>query len=99
MDIKNKSNQNNLPESTSRLSSIALTDFQRVKDLYLAAFFYSEGLELRNVEREGKVCWFLFSDKNKCDQLTNLYWKNQATSKTKSFTDAIRTLKDLIYSS
>ena len=71
----------------------------RVKDLYLAAYIYSEGQELRDVERMGKVCWFIFSDTNKCEKLSDLYWKNQATSKIKSYTDAIRTLKDLIYSS
>ena len=71
----------------------------RVKDLYLAAYLYGEGLELRNVERLGKVCWFIFSEKEKCEELVGLYWKNQAVSKVKSFTDAIRTLKDLIYSS
>lgn len=71
----------------------------RVKDLYLAAYLYGEGLELKNVDRQGKVCWFSFGNKDKCEELVNLYWKNQAISKVKSFTDAIRTLKDLIYSS
>ncbi len=71
----------------------------RIKDLYLAAYIYSEGLELRNVERMGKVCWFNFSDIEKCERLSDLYWKNQAIAKIKSFSDAIRTLKDLIYSS
>lgn len=70
----------------------------RIKDLYLAAYLYSEGAELGNVERVGKVCWFTFTNKSKCDELAGLYWKNQAVSKIKSFTDAIRTLKDLIYS-
>lgn len=71
----------------------------RVKDLYLAAYLYGEGLELHGVEREGKVCWFSFTNKEQCEELVSLYWKNQAVSKVKSFTDAIRTLKDLIYSS
>ena len=71
----------------------------RVKNLYLAAYLYCEGLELGEVEKVGKVCWFNFVNKNKCEQLINLYWKNQAVSKIKSYTDAIRTLKDLIYSS
>ncbi len=70
----------------------------RLKDLYLAAYLYSEGLELANVNKEGRVCWFSFSDRKKCELLINLYWKNQAISKIKSYTDAIRTLKDLIYS-
>lgn len=75
------------------------TNNYRVKDLYLAAYLYCEGLELSGVEREGKVCWFSFANKVRCEELVGLYWKNQAVSKVKSFTDAIRTLKDLIYSS
>lgn len=69
----------------------------RVKDLYLAAFLYSEGLEIE-LERVGNVCWFVFQDEAKCRNLTSLYWQNKAVSKIKSYTDAIRTLKDLIYS-
>jgi len=75
------------------------TDSYKVKDLYLAAYLYCEGLELQEVEKTGKTCWFNFSNKDKCEQLIGLYWKNQAISKIKSYTDSIRTLKDLIYSS
>jgi hypothetical protein len=56
-------------------------------------------MELRDTEKMGKVCWFIFGDKDKCEELSSLYWKNSAVSKIKSFTDSIRTLKDLIYSS
>ena len=72
-------------------------DTYKIKDLYIAAYLYAEGLELCDVEKTGKVCWFYFVDKNRCEQLISLYWKNQAISKIKSYTDAIRTLKDLIY--
>lgn len=71
----------------------------KTKDLYLAAYLYSQDLELIEVEKKMNVCWFKFANKNKSEQLVNLYWKNQAVSKIKSFTDSIRTLKDLIYSS
>lgn len=75
------------------------TNNYRVKDLYLAAYLYGEGLEMCGIEREGRVCWFTFVNKKRCEELAILYWKNQASSKIKNFTDAIRTLKDLIYSS
>lgn len=69
----------------------------RVKDLYLAAFLYSQQKELINIERENQVCWFVFADKTTCEASAEQYWSNRATGKIKAFTDAIRSLKDLIF--
>ena len=70
----------------------------KIKDLYLAAFLYAEGKELISTEREGSVYWFLFADKESCEELANLYWGNKIAIKAKAFVDSIRTLKDLIFS-
>lgn len=67
----------------------------RIKDLYLAAFVYSKNKQLVGIERDGRICWFIFQD---CEELISEYWKDAAIGKIKSYTDAIRTLKDLIYS-
>lgn len=75
-----------------------MKDSYRVKDLYLAAYIYSQHKDLIKVEREGSVCWFIFNDKIACEVLASQYWANKATGKIKSFTEAIRGLKDLIFS-
>lgn len=71
----------------------------RLKDMYLAAYLYSQGLDLIKVERDGKVCWFNFESKTQCESLANLYWSDKAEVKVKSFVEAIRSLKDIIFAS
>lgn len=70
----------------------------RVKDLYLAAYLYSQKVELVDVERSDAVCWFLFKDLLKCEQLAKEYWTSKGSVIAKEYTDALRTLKDLIFS-
>lgn len=69
----------------------------RLKDMYLAAYLFSQGIELKGVERAGKTCWFVFADKSTCEKMANLYWSDQAEAKIKSFVEAIRSLKDIIF--
>ena len=72
-------------------------DGYQVKDLYLAAFLFSQGIELKDVERIGKVCWFVFVDKETCERMTTSYWSGRAMGNIKSFVDGIRSLKDIIF--
>ncbi len=67
--------------------------------MYLAAYLYSQGLDLVKVERDGKVCWFNFVNKTQCELLANLYWSDKAEVRAKSFVEAIRSLKDIIFAS
>ena len=69
----------------------------RLKDMYLAAYIYSQGVELKGIERLGKTCWFIYADKGLCEKLASLYWSDQAEAKIKSFVEAIRSLKDIIF--
>jgi len=70
----------------------------QVKDLYLAAFIYSQKMELVSVDRQGSVCWFIFDNFHKCDELEKLYWSYKGQIVVKQYSDALRTLKDLIFS-
>lgn len=69
----------------------------RTKDLYLASYLFSEGIELSGSDRVGSVYWFVFANKVECERLANLYWTDRANSKIKSFVEAIRSLKDIIF--
>lgn len=73
-------------------------DNYELKDLYLSSLLYSEGIKFIGINKRNNVCWFVFEDKKKCEEIIQLYWKNELTGKIKAFTDAIRTLKDMIYS-
>lgn len=72
-------------------------NFWKTKDLYLAAFIYSQQVELVKVGREDRTCWFYFSNKLLCEELQTLYWSNKGNTAPKVFADAARSLKDLIF--
>jgi len=69
----------------------------RTKDLAEAAFLYASSKRLIQVEKDGRICFFVFENKPSCETLANSYWRKEATANAKEFSDAIRTLKDLIF--
>ena len=73
-------------------------EFQ-TKDLYESAFLYASGCLLIRLEKgERNQFWFVFDDKRKCEQLSNQYWSGEGITKAILFVDAIRRLKDRIFS-
>ncbi len=44
----------------------------KTKDLYLAAYIYSQQVELAKVGREARTCWFYFRNKLRCEELQSL---------------------------
>ena len=70
-----------------------------VKDLYLAGYLYASGLSYKGTRREGKTCWFNFDDWNRCQQLQQEYIAGIGTVNAKGYSDALRTLKGVIFDS
>ena len=70
----------------------------RIKDLHTASFLVASGLSIGDVEREGKICYFVFPNREKALQLHKDYWAGTAMIKAKAFSDAIRSLKDILFS-
>ena len=68
----------------------------KTKDLYLASFLFAKEKVLARVDREKNICWFVFKDIN--EEMINKFWSGQAECEAKTFSDAIRTLKDRIFS-
>jgi len=67
------------------------------KDLYTASFLYAKGIKLNSTDKQGKVCWFVFEDKTHCERLIQSYLAKTEMVVAKDFTDAVRTLKDLVF--
>lgn len=67
------------------------------KDLYLSALLYAKGLKLQKVNRQGRVCWFVFEDKEFSEQLRQKFITKEIDVNAKEFTEALRTLKDLVF--
>lgn len=79
----------------SRLVDIKNT--YRVKDLSCASFLYASGAKLLKSDKENGRVWFIFADKAYCEKLVDSFWNKEATVNAKEFSDAFRTLKDLIF--
>lgn len=69
-----------------------------VKDLYEAAFLYSQGKELRDLRRENNFYWFVFEDKKDCEKSAADYWSGKAIGNIKSYSESIRILKERLFS-
>lgn len=73
------------------------TQIYRTKDLPIAALLYSSDKKLVGIRREDGIVFFLFGDPASCNQLAEHFWQKRATVDAKSFSDALRSLKALIF--
>ena len=71
-----------------------------VRDLYLASFIYAKGFKLLRLESEpnSRTVWFVFAGKEEAEKLTNQFWNREATIDVKAYAEAIRSLKDRLFS-
>ncbi|MDD4382993.1 MAG: DUF5659 domain-containing protein [Candidatus Shapirobacteria bacterium] len=67
------------------------------KDLAESSFLLAKGKILESIEREGSVCWFVFQDKESCEDLVRKFRFGDSTIQAKKFYEAIQTLKKLIF--
>lgn len=74
-----------------------IQNYYRTKDLAEASFLYASDKKLVRLDNENGKCWFVFEDKKSCEELSSAFWRKEATINAKMFSDAIRSLKDLIF--
>lgn len=73
--------------------------FYRTKDLNEASFLYASCQKLVKLEKDDdRRYWFIFDNKLACQRLIDSYWRKEATVNAKEFADAMRSLKDRIFS-
>jgi hypothetical protein len=70
----------------------------KTKDIFEAAWIYSQNIELLNLEKDGAYSWFVFANENSCKKLSVDYWSQKAVGNIKYFVNSLKTLKDLIFS-
>lgn len=70
----------------------------KTKDLAESSFLLAKGKLIERIEREGKTCWFIFSDSQECQELVNDFWFKNSLIPAKSYYEAIQTLKNRIFS-
>lgn len=69
-----------------------------VKDIYAASALFGAGKKLLRLQREGKFYWFVFENKLGCEKLLDKYWQGKNIIPPRVYADAIRTLKDRLFS-
>lgn len=70
----------------------------KTRDLYEAAFIYAQAsANFVGLEADGRDYLFVFKDLSHCKKLADTYYARTGQVVGKNFTDAVKTLKDLIF--
>ncbi len=67
------------------------------KDLYFAGLLYALGLQFLGITREGNICWFEFSDYERCINLYPKYLSKELKVSAKSYEEALKSLKSFLF--
>lgn len=70
----------------------------RTKDLGECAALIVAKQKLINIERQGKVCWFVFEDKEKCEKLANQFFFGELLLNAREYYEAMVRIKNRIFS-
>ena len=68
------------------------------RDLYFSSYLFAKRYKLSSIEfdQSGNFYWFIFDEKEKCEQEEQLFSKNEAVVKAKNYSDAVKYLKKLV---
>ena len=73
-------------------------EIKKVKDMGQASFLKVNNLKLqREVDWEGKSAYWIFEDDGRADELIEAYINGEAIGNLKDFSEAQRTLKQMLY--
>ena len=74
------------------------TNEYQTKDLYEASVLYALKQNFLGIKQDGQVCWFIFGDNKSSQRISDLYWARSLNVNAKDYAEAIRTLKERIFS-
>lgn len=70
----------------------------RTKDLYEASTLYALNQKFLYLEKSQDYFWFIFENKEVCQEVADKYWRREVSVDAKTYSDAVRTLKDRLFS-
>lgn len=70
----------------------------RTRDLAESAALLTLGQKIIDIEKIDRVCWFIFDDFNKCQEISNRFWYDRCLVDAKTYYDSIVRLKNRIFS-
>lgn len=69
----------------------------KTKDLPLAAVLLTKGIHLLEVQKEGEICWFLFENKNECENISFDYSFKSVMVDARTFYQSVLRIKNIIF--
>lgn len=69
----------------------------KTKDLAEASLLLVKNQKLIRLEREEKIVYFVFDNKDTCEKLSNEFWFGESLVNAKSYYEAMATLKNRIF--
>ncbi len=70
----------------------------KTKDLAESGILVLKKQVIKRIDREGSVCWFVFSNKEKCEQLSNQFFFGELLVNGREYYETIQRLKSRIFS-
>ena len=73
------------------------TNIYLTRDLNEASVLLTMQRPLTEIKREGNICWFVFGDNERCEQLSRQYFFDTLLVDAKTLIQAQNTLKNRIF--
>lgn len=73
-------------------------DLYKTKDLPESAAFIYKNQQLLRIERQGKICWFVFANKKNCERLSKEFFFGELIVNAREFYEVVVRLKHRIFS-
>jgi len=74
------------------------TEVYKTKDLAESAALIIKGQKLISMERQSKICWFVFENKDECKRLSNQFFFGELLVNAREYYEALGRLKNRIFS-
>jgi hypothetical protein len=75
-----------------------LTENYKTKDLGECAALIVAKQRLADIEREGRVCWFVFDDREECEKLASQFFFGELLLNAREYYEAMVRVKNRIFS-
>lgn len=69
----------------------------RSRDLGESSVLFTKGISLKRIEKINDICWFIFSDLEKCKEISLAYWSGHCDVDARSFNHSNAILKSRMF--
>lgn len=73
------------------------TENYKTKDLAEASMLIVKSQKLISMQREGRICWFIFENRDDCEKLSHEYYYGEVLVNALDLTEAMKRLKNRIF--